>query len=463
MYCFRSRKRSMCTTSVVLLFSISQGKTIEGRSCACSSHENEPKGVGDIVVTGKRTNELQNNKFVNNGMSTGFVGHGDYEVFNVDHINKDINYDIDSEIDSRENAEEIYSKHISSNDEECDNKSVESEEKDLGTINNLGSSDVHSEEFKELNAHINALKGGEDIPSTLELIYKEELGLFSTEKIEKSQLIDANKQVLEILIDSLKKAFLSLGINIFNEFNSVTYSKYSAILGDVEGAYKDFTVISSFITLLDVNSVVNINDLAKGLHKVLKSVNNVESTIGYGVYSCIASTLMKFVVELQVKLIGLFPTLYNGTDKDALYGQLNVKKGDFVANIDLNKSSKLVEKMLVCRYCTLRGLYDLINGISGPIFVIGGDKSEMVTVLSGNLAILAQIVSLFSDDKGCDFFKFLDKHIYSLGIKEIDKINGKSVKTLKDVISIDGIEYSEIRLKNVISKENSKIKQIFYL
>ena len=44
----------------------------------------------------------------------------DYEVFNVEHINKNINYDIDSEIDSNENAEESYSKHISSNDEEKD-------------------------------------------------------------------------------------------------------------------------------------------------------------------------------------------------------------------------------------------------------------------------------------------------------------------------------------------------------
>ena len=469
MYCFYYRKRSLCATSIVLLFSISQGKTLEGKGCDCSSRDGSDD-VRSVVVEKKKnsSNVLADEEIVCDVKSTDL---GVENVFYDENgEEKHVNYNIDFSDDKNS---EISVDKVKSGVDDVYFNVPDKEDNDVKSVKNDVNLNVnsgvggYSEVFKELNEIINKLKESspDSISNLLKSLHDVESGLCKDGKIENSQLIDANRRVCGILIELLKKEFLSLGIDEgISKLLVVDCGKYSSILSDVDRASQDFERISSFIELLDVNKVTTICNLAKESRNVLKGIKDVESTISYRVYSCIASILFKFVVGLQDKLIFLFPSLYNGKVQNGLCVRLDVKNKDFVEDIgDLKKLCKLVYRMLDCKFVILRELKVCINGINEPIFVVSGEVPDAINVSSSNIGVLGQILNLFNEDSKCEFFKFLDKHIYSLKPEDPKKINEKKLKTLRDVIGAQDINFETVRLKNVISKKNNKLPEINYI
>ena len=410
-----------------------------------------------------------------NGLNSDFLNTKKFDsgnIFSYNVSNKsenpDINIDENVDTPKPENTFIDNEDNIDKSKHEDINKSENIEDKPKSTDINQDSInlEVNDERFANLRAIIDDLEQNKyDSLSTLfSLIYNEEKRLLDEFGDELgTSLSIVNEKVLDILLNLVVN---SLSILLGQDVDDISrylylqkYKRYMTSFSDPDVANMVFSNVSKNLEILSSCGNLTPRNLAANLWSVLKDVKNVESTFDYCIYSDIASLLLKFIVDLQNKLILLFPSLYNGTEKEFTI-RLDVARKDFIGNIGSSLSSfKLVEMMLDTNFDILKSVSCNFYNVSQPLFE---EEPDSFKVSSNSICLISGFLALFNSEKS-RFYQFLSKYIFSIDLKgTISSPSGVKVKSFKDALNPDVIVGS-VQLKNKRSKKNCKLSSFQFI
>lgn len=455
-----SGKRVVKVTSVWLMSSLLQEDCIGAKGC--SADENERVKVP--IIINSSDNGSKNKRLVN-GHRSNTKGESDVIVSEVIGLSNEKNTKNDNDINEK-SYNELNINHDFDDIDDL-NFAEMTNENDLNIEKKITSDDI----FANLRVLIDDLKKGkEDYTEALKLIHEEECKLIN-DKVNPEVVFEFNKDLFSFFLNSIIRSISSLfGVdvsdNIFRPMSLSNYNMCLSSLTDIDIANLEFLRLNSYIIILNKfiddnksSNELSIKSIAKKLHSVLKDVKNAQSTLIYAVYSGIASVLMNFVVHLQDKLIFLFPSLYNGSDKSEITIRLDVK-ADFIKNIgNALADHKLIERMLCSNCALLKLLHSSTVNIASPIFSVSNNNFMVKSEGLGYLSLLSGC-----NDFRCDFVDFLNKYIFSMKVNTFEsETYKKPAESLRQLISNCNYAIDNVLLENNTSKQNCKLASIKFI
>ena len=381
-----------------------------------------------------------------------------------DEENKDSDKDV---LKNNENGQPNEEMKNSECDKENKDENIEDNKTNEGFDSGDDSEPKGSDEDKylRLDSLVGELKNKDnDMNTVINSIKEEEDILLEADDNAKDIIAKKNVEFINVGLSIIKNALISLlgdyelnnsvtdNDGIFTLANYVKDGYKISSLSDPEELFNILNGISVCVGIINDNSEENDTITEKFRNLKDKYVGGKDKknpgSIKYYIYKDICKIFVEYCVDLQNKILFLFPSLFTG---EANEFTVSFKvKGSLTGLLNIGDNYKLIKRMSESNIEILKQLFLFVEQFNLPILKV---DDKICTISVEDLMKLESLKELVTKYNKNTLLEWISKYVFDLEPVEVKNSN----KTLKSLLDNSENIDSDVSFKFIRSKENKQI------